>query len=248
MRTATGSTRNSRGSSFPNSDAGGRVRVRIGLVESDPLRVVGCRSAFDSVPNFEVVATSIAGLLLDRSLVVGLLGARKGQGLLDTIALLRQARPELKLITLGTDACYGGRGNQEPGCFVGSGGGFFPPSSHLHEGCSPRDLRRAVEAALSNHGYRPVPVGNRDGTRPVPSRPPTSPHSRSELQITRREQQVLDQLGRAWSNREIAASLGIEEQTVKGHVARLMRKAGVDNRTLLTFYAMRLGGDGGEAG
>jgi DNA-binding NarL/FixJ family response regulator len=68
------------------------------------------------------------------------------------------------------------------------------------------------------------------------------------LQITRREQQVLDQLGRAWSNREIAASLGIEEQTVKGHVARLMRKAGVDNRTLLTFYAMRLGGDGGEAG
>jgi DNA-binding NarL/FixJ family response regulator len=60
----------------------------------------------------------------------------------------------------------------------------------------------------------------------------TSPH------LTDREQEVLDLILMARSNREIAAKLGIEERTVKAHVGRLMRKTGVDNRIELSVRAL----------
>ena len=40
------------------------------------------------------------------------------------------------------------------------------------------------------------------------------------------------------SNKEIGAPLGIRERTVKAHVAKLMRKVGVENRVALTVHAI----------
>jgi DNA-binding NarL/FixJ family response regulator len=57
-------------------------------------------------------------------------------------------------------------------------------------------------------------------------------------QFTAREIQVLKLLVAARSNREIARNLGIEERTVKAHVAKLMRKVGVENRIALSIYAV----------
>jgi DNA-binding NarL/FixJ family response regulator len=56
--------------------------------------------------------------------------------------------------------------------------------------------------------------------------------------LTARERQVLELILMAHSNREIARQLGIEERTVKAHVGRLMRKAGVDNRIELSMRAL----------
>jgi DNA-binding NarL/FixJ family response regulator len=42
----------------------------------------------------------------------------------------------------------------------------------------------------------------------------------------------------ARSNREIAVQLGIEERTVKAHVARMKRKLGADSRVELTMQAI----------
>jgi DNA-binding NarL/FixJ family response regulator len=67
----------------------------------------------------------------------------------------------------------------------------------------------------------------------TPSLPVTAFH------LTARERDVLKLLVAAQSNREIAAALGIEERTVKAHVAKLMRKVGVDNRIALSVYAVR---------
>src|SRR6202020_263872 len=61
---------------------------------------------------------------------------------------------------------------------------------------------------------------------------------RSGSQFTHREREVLQLLVAARSNREIAETLGIEERTVKAHVARLMRKVGVENRIALSIYAV----------
>jgi len=57
-------------------------------------------------------------------------------------------------------------------------------------------------------------------------------------QFTARETEVLKLLVAARSNREIARTLGIEERTVKAHVAKLMRKVGVENRIALSIYAV----------
>jgi len=57
--------------------------------------------------------------------------------------------------------------------------------------------------------------------------------------LTDREQQVLDLILLARSNREIADELGIEERTVKSHVGKLMRKIGAENRIELSIRALR---------
>lgn len=62
--------------------------------------------------------------------------------------------------------------------------------------------------------------------------------------ITAREQQVLIELCRGVSNKQIAVDLGISEQAVKAHVSRLFVKFGVENRAgLATAAANLLSGD-----
>jgi DNA-binding NarL/FixJ family response regulator len=56
--------------------------------------------------------------------------------------------------------------------------------------------------------------------------------------LTNRERQVLELLVAGCSNREIGDPLGIEERTVKAHVAKLMRKVGVRNRIALSMHAV----------
>jgi DNA-binding NarL/FixJ family response regulator len=56
--------------------------------------------------------------------------------------------------------------------------------------------------------------------------------------FTEREKTVLELLVVGHANKEIGAALGIEERTVKAHVAKLMRKVGVDNRVSLSVHAI----------
>jgi DNA-binding NarL/FixJ family response regulator len=56
--------------------------------------------------------------------------------------------------------------------------------------------------------------------------------------ISDREREVLRLLVSGCSNREIAGELGIEERTVKAHVAQLLRKVGVQNRIALSVHAV----------
>ena len=53
-----------------------------------------------------------------------------------------------------------------------------------------------------------------------------------------REKEVLEMLVAGRSNKEIGSALGIEERTVKAHVAKLMRKVGVQNRIALSVHAI----------
>ena len=56
--------------------------------------------------------------------------------------------------------------------------------------------------------------------------------------FTAREKQVLEMLVVGRSNKEIGCALGIDERTVKSHVARLMRQVGVPNRIALSIHAV----------
>ena len=40
------------------------------------------------------------------------------------------------------------------------------------------------------------------------------------------------------SNKEIGATLGVDERTVKAHVAKLLRRVGVQNRIALSVHAI----------
>jgi len=58
------------------------------------------------------------------------------------------------------------------------------------------------------------------------------------VSFTDREKEVLELLVAGRSNREIGQALQIEERTVKAHVAKLMRKVGVQNRIALSVHAI----------
>src|SRR6201994_585009 len=60
--------------------------------------------------------------------------------------------------------------------------------------------------------------------------------------LTVREREVLDQLARGRSNREIARELHVSEKTVKTHVSSVLAKLGVQDRTQAALYAARHAG------
>jgi DNA-binding NarL/FixJ family response regulator len=59
--------------------------------------------------------------------------------------------------------------------------------------------------------------------------------------LSTREMEVLTQLTKGLSNKEIAVRLNISHQTVKNHVTAIFRKLGVEDRTQATIYALRRG-------
>jgi DNA-binding NarL/FixJ family response regulator len=67
--------------------------------------------------------------------------------------------------------------------------------------------------------------------------PPEHPADR----LTAREREVLVLIARGQSNKEIAASLGLTEGTVKGYVSVVFDKLDVSDRTQAALYAVRHG-------
>lgn len=59
--------------------------------------------------------------------------------------------------------------------------------------------------------------------------------------LTSREVEILDCIVRGMSNKEIANSLVISDQTVKNHITSILRKLAVNDRTQAVIYALRKG-------
>jgi len=57
--------------------------------------------------------------------------------------------------------------------------------------------------------------------------------------LTPREQEVLQLIAQAWSNRQIEDALGIQKSTVKRHVRRILRKLHARNRVQAAVFAYR---------
>ncbi len=60
-------------------------------------------------------------------------------------------------------------------------------------------------------------------------------------ELTARERDVLAQVARGRSNREIARALSLSEKTVKTHVSAILGKLGVQDRTQAALHAVRTG-------
>jgi DNA-binding NarL/FixJ family response regulator len=60
-------------------------------------------------------------------------------------------------------------------------------------------------------------------------------------ELTARERDVLAEVARGRSNREIARALSLSEKTVKTHVSAILGKLGVQDRTQAALHAVRTG-------
>jgi DNA-binding NarL/FixJ family response regulator len=76
-----------------------------------------------------------------------------------------------------------------------------------------------------------TPVASTNGAHP--------PAAAIALSI--RELNVLNQVARGLSNKQIARKLGISDKTVRNHLSRIFRKLEAGNRTQAVMNAMRVG-------
>jgi DNA-binding NarL/FixJ family response regulator len=195
---------------------------RVGIVATDPLRVLGLKAIFRDAMQLELVHLSIPGALNDGDLSLVLIDAECTDHLFELIATFRQVHPSLKLIVLGnqTSQDYIER-------VIGAGAKGYLPLT-----VQEADIRMAIEMVRDGSVWAPRRVLSRllDKQRNAQKSPAARPH------FTARERQVLDLLRAGQPNREIAHALGIDEGTVKAHIGRLLRKVGVSNRTALTIH------------
>ncbi len=59
--------------------------------------------------------------------------------------------------------------------------------------------------------------------------------------LTRRETEILSYIGQGYLNKQIAAELGISEQTIKNHVTSILRKLNANARTEAVIVAIKQG-------
>ena len=200
--------------------------IRIAVVESDPLRFVGFRALFDSESDFELVAASLSDIGALPGIDLVLLGSRSGQNLFDVMASLKAARPDLRIIVTGS-------GMDEETILKAIASGA---KGYVDEAASPADFVQAIRVVNQGSVWAPRHVLSMFIERVTSSPGRIFPAGR--VTFTDREKEVLEMLVAGRSNKEIGSALGIEERTVKAHVAKLMRKVGVQNRIALSVHAI----------
>jgi DNA-binding NarL/FixJ family response regulator len=202
-----------------------KVHTRIVIIESDPLRLVGFRALFDSEPDFELISASVPEITRYPEATVALLAGRNGENLFDMIASLKAARPDLRVLVTGAL-------NEDETILKALAAGA---KGYVDETASPAEFIQAIRIVLHGSIWAPRRVLSTFVDR-VTASGRIFPAGR--LSFTDREREVLELLVAGRSNKEIGSALGIEERTVKAHVAKLMRKVGVQNRIALSVHAI----------
>jgi DNA-binding NarL/FixJ family response regulator len=203
-----------------------KARIRIAVIESDPLRFVGFRALFDSEPDFELISSSVQELTTRDNIDLVLLGSRGGQNLFDLMATLKAARPDLRILVTGSGA-------DEETILKAIAAGA---KGYVEEAATPAEFVQAIRIVNQGSVWAPRHVLSIFIERVTSSPGRIFPAGR--VTFTDREKEVLEMLVAGRSNKEIGAALGIEERTVKAHVAKLMRKVGVQNRIALSVHAI----------
>jgi DNA-binding NarL/FixJ family response regulator len=203
--------------------------LRIGLVATDPLRILGLQTIFSQIgPEdgpVELVPLSVPGALDASGVSLILIDSACTDHIFELLATFRRTRPHLRLIVLGLeeDHDYIQR-------IIGAGA-----KGYLAHTAKESEIRLAIEIVQDGSAWAPRKVLARllevssESARGSAVKEPT---------FTEREGQVLRLLVAGHPNRAIAEELGIDLITVKAHVGRLMRKVGVDNRIALSVQAV----------
>lgn len=218
--------------------------IRVMLIDEHPLFRQGCRYALEQAGDCVVVAEaseSRTGLELakqhspDVVLIDALLSTN------DALELARQLRhvsPRMAIIMLTAF-------EDEEQLFQSMKLGA---AAYLLKGISPDDLVTAVRNVskgiyIINDSILSRPtVASRvlrtfremTAEEPPEVQPLYSPLSAREIEI-------LDYIARGNSNKEIAKSLKISDQTVKNHITSILKKLSVNDRTAAVVHALKKG-------
>lgn len=114
-------------------------------------------------------------------------------------------------------------------------------SGFLLKRTRPEDLIAAVHTVAAGDALLSPSVTRRVIDRMARQPTPALAGNARIEELTARECQVLDQIARGLSNREIAAALGVEDSTIRTHVKRILAKLGLRDRVQAVIFAYETG-------
>ena len=200
-------------------------RIRILVVDDHALMRVGLVASIGGEPDMEIVAAASNGkeaveffrqhcpdiTLMDLKMPV--------MGGVEAIQAIRGEFPSAKVIVLST---YEGDDDIFRALEAGA-------TSYLLKDTLAEDLVRVIREVFAGGRPLPAPVAKRLADRML------------HPDLTARELDVLRLIARGMRNKEIAAQLGIGEETTQGHVKNILSKLGLHDRTEAVAVAVRRG-------
>jgi DNA-binding NarL/FixJ family response regulator len=197
-------------------------RLKLLIADDHALMIEAVALAVKDEPDLEVVASAESGSqvlpLVERTKPdIVLLDLRMpGMDGLMCIKLLRERYPEVRIAVLsGMDS------DDAVQAALGLGASAF-----ISKNVEPSDLVQAIRQAAD--GVVSEPVGRAEKRVNAAA---------ENTGLTERELAVLRALGEGHSNKEIAGSLWLAEQTVKFHLTNIYRKLDVSSRTEAVHWA-----------
>ena len=211
--------------------------VRVVIADDDDLMRAGLKAVLSSDASVDVVGEASDGrAALDevraRRPDVVLMDVRMPN--LDGVAATRElvtASPEAKVVILTTF-------EQDDYIFGALNAGA---SGFLLKRTSPEELIAAIHTVAAGESLLSPSVTRRVIDRMAQQPAAGAAFDRRLNELTPREREVLEQVARGLSNREIADALVIEESTVKTHVKRILTKLRLRDRVQAVIFAYESG-------
>ena len=200
-------------------------RIRILIVDDHALLRAGLSASIGAESDMEIVAAAANGregleLYAQHRPDITLMDLRMPvMGGVEAIQGIRRECPTAKVIVLST---YEGDDDIYRALEAGA-------ASYLLKDTLAEDLVRVIREVFAGGRPLPAPVAQRLAER------------MRQPELTARELDVMRLIARGMRNKEIAAKLGIGEETAQGHVKNILAKLGLHDRTEAVAVAVRRG-------
>jgi two-component system NarL family response regulator len=201
------------------------IKIRIMVVDDQAVVRQGFVALINTVPDMSVIVEATTGqqaieLYRQHRPDVTLMDLRMpGTSGVEAITTIRREFPAARIIVLTT---YDGDEDIYRSLQAGAQG-------YLLKDVFFEDLEAAIRAVHAGQRRIPAAIAERLAGRMGGS------------ELTGRELEVLSEIVRGLSNREIAAALKISEATVKSHINNILSKLGVTDRTQAATTALQRG-------